>query len=194
MGHDDACPSTNLKLAGGAPALQMRGIKYSERNLVPPRTFSMKKRPLRLFLTIATSFIAIGSSQADKFSKEEQALLDKNRTMQMYKPDEHSRHFIAQIDSATDPKTGEKRKISKDAQAVLCFVFGMEDAKPAREQGRSMAEFHYSPEQAHEFLFAQGWDKYHDRFFTRCYVQEGEAAYEAAIKAPQKSVDQSSSI
>ena len=153
----------------------------------------MNKRPLKRLLIVATCLITLSSSNADKFTKEEQALLDKNRIMQMYKPDEHSRHFIAQIDSATDPKTGEKRKISKDAQAVLCFVFGMEDAKPAREQGRSMAEFHYSPEQAHEFLFAQGWDKYHDRFFTRCYIQEGEAAYEAAVKAQQKPVDQSSS-
>src|SRR5437879_9159443 len=105
----------------------------------------MNKQPLKLVLTTTTPFIAIGSSQADKFTKEEQALLDKNRIMQMYKPDEHSRHFIAHVDSATDPKTGEKRKISKDAQAVLCFVFGMEDAQPAREQGRSMAESHYSP-------------------------------------------------
>jgi hypothetical protein len=151
-------------------------------------------KPFRLSLTMAAAFgVALSSSKADKFTKEEKALLDKNRIMQMYKPDEHSRHFIAQIDSATDPKTGEKRKISKDAQAILCFVFGMEDAKPAREQGRSMAEFHYSPEQAHEFLFAQGWDKYHDRFFTRCYVQEGEDAYQKEIKAQQKHVDPSSS-
>jgi hypothetical protein len=152
----------------------------------------MNKRPLRLLLISAASFIAIDSSQADKFTKEEQALLDKNRIMEMYKPDEHSRHFIAHIDSATDPKTGEKRKISKDAQAVLCFVFGIEDAQPARAEGHSMAECHYSPEQAHEFLFAQGWDKYHDRFFTRCYVQEGEAAYDQQVKAQQKPVDQSS--
>src|SRR5437870_2643509 len=154
----------------------------------------MNKRPLRLLLIMAAAFcVALSSSKADKFTKEEQALLDKNRIMQMYKPDEHSRHFVARIESAADPKTGEKRKISKDASAVLCFVFGMEDAKPAREQGRSMAEFHYTPEQAHEFLFAQGWDKYHDRFFTRCYVQEGEAAYEKEVKAQQKPVDQSSS-
>jgi hypothetical protein len=153
----------------------------------------MNKQPLRLLLVTAASFIAIGSSQADKFTKEEQALLNKNRTMEMYKPDEHSRHFVARVDSATDPKTGETRKISKDASAVLCFVFGMEDAKPARDEGRSMADCHYSPQQAHEFLFAQGWDKYHDRFFTRCYVQEGEAAYETAVKPQQKPVDQSSS-
>jgi hypothetical protein len=153
----------------------------------------MNKRSLRLLLIMAAAFMTLSSTNSDNFTKEEQALLDKNRTMEMYKPDEHSRHFIARIESAADPKTGEKRKISKDAQAVLCFVFGMEDAKPAREQGRSMAEFHYTPSQAHEFLFAQGWDKYHDRFFTRCYVQEGEAAYEAAVKAQQKPVDQSSS-
>src|SRR5437762_9674196 len=137
----------------------------------------MNKRPLKPLVIAAASFIALSFSKADKFTKEEQALLDKNRIMQMYKPDEHSRHFIAHVDSATDPKTGEKRKISKDAQAILCFVFGMEDAQPAREQGRSMAESHYSPPQAHEFLFAQGWEKYHDRFFTRCYVLEVVVAY-----------------
>ena len=141
---------------------------------------------------MAAASITQSSTKADSFTKEEQALLDKNRTMEMYKPDEHSRHFVARIDSATDPKTGEKRKISKDAQAVLCFVFGMEDAKPAREEGRSMAECHYSPEQAHEFLFAEGWGKYHDRFFTRCYMQEGENAYNAALKAQQKPIDPAS--
>ena len=153
----------------------------------------MNRRPLRLLAISAALFVALSSSKADKFTKEEQTLLDKNRIMEMYKPDEHSRHFVAHIDSATDPKTGEKRKISKDAQVVLCFVFGMEDAQPAREEGKSMAECHYSRDQAHEFLFAQGWGKYHDRFFTRCYVQEGEGAYEAAVKAQQKPVDQSSS-
>jgi hypothetical protein len=154
----------------------------------------MNKPPLRLLLiSVAAFYLTLGSSQADKFSKEEKALLDKNRTMEMYKPDEHSRHFIARIDSTTDPKTGETRKFSKDAQAVLCFVFGIEDAKPARDEGRSMAECKYNPQQAHEFLFAEGWNKYHDRFFTRCYVQEGEASYEAAAKAQQKPVDQSTS-
>ncbi len=49
------------------------------------------------------------------------------------------------------------------------------------------AEANYSRFQAHEFLFAQGWDKYHDRFFTRCYVQEGEGAYDKAQAAAAKS-------
>src|SRR5207244_9919160 len=151
------------------------------------------KAQLRILLIMTAPFVPLNSSQADALTAEEQALVNKGAVMQLYKPDEHSRHFIAHIDSATDPKTGEKRKISKDEEAVLCFVFGMENAQPAREQGRSMAEFRYTPEQAHEFLFAQGWDKYHDRFFTRCYVQEGEDAYDKAIKAPQKHVDTSSS-
>jgi hypothetical protein len=138
-------------------------------------------------------FVPLNSSEPDTLTKEEQDLVDKGAIMQMYKPDEHSRHFIAHIDSATDPQTGKTRKIPKDSQKVVCFVFGIEDAEPAREQGRSMAEFHYSPSQTHEFLFAQGWDKYHDRFFTRCYVQEGENAYDKAVRAQQKPVDQSSS-
>jgi hypothetical protein len=151
------------------------------------------KVQLRVLLIVTAFFVPLRSSEPDTLTKEEQALVDKGAMMQMYKPDEHSRHFIAHIDSATDPQTGKTRKIPKDSQKVVCFVFGIEDAEPAREQGRSMAEFHYSPSQAHEFLFAQGWDKYHDRFFTRCYVQEGEDAYDRAVKAQQKHVDQSSS-
>jgi hypothetical protein len=151
------------------------------------------KAQLRILLIMAVPFVPLNSSQADALTAEEQALVNKGAVMQMYKPDEHSRHFIAHIDSATDPRTGKTRKIPNDSQAVVCFVFGIEDAEPARKEGRSMAECHYSPSQAHEFLFAQGWDRYHDRFFTRCYVQEGEGAYDKAVKAQQTHVDQSSS-
>jgi hypothetical protein len=153
----------------------------------------LQKPHLRVLLTIAAGLAPLNSSQPDTLTAEEQALVDKGAVMEMYKPDEHSRHFIAHIDSVTDPKTGKTGKMSYNPQAVVCFVFGMEDAEPARKEGRSMAECHYSPSQAHEFLFAQGWDKYHDRFFTRCYVQEGEDAYDKAIKTQQKHVDQSSS-
>jgi len=140
----------------------------------------------RVLLIAAVSLIPVSSGRSDTLTKEEQALVDKGAFMQMYKPDEHSRHFIAHIDAVTDAKTGKTRKMANNSRPVLCFVFGIEDAQPAREQGRSMAECHYGPSQAHEFLFAQGWDKYHDRFFTRCYVQEGEDAYEEVVKARQK--------
>jgi hypothetical protein len=129
-------------------------------------------------------------AKADDLTSEEQALVNKGAVMEMYKPDEHSRHFIAQIDSATDPQTGKTRKIPKDSQKVVCFVFGIEDAEPAREQGRSMAECHYGRSQAEQFLFAQGWDKYHDRFFTRCYVQEGENAYDLKATELRQKGDQ----
>jgi hypothetical protein len=150
-------------------------------------------RHWKILLIAVASLIPLSSGRPDTLTAEEQALADKGAVMQMYKPDEHSRHFIAHIDAVTDPNTGRTRKMAaNNSQPVLCFVFGMEDAQPAREQGRSMAEFRYTPEQAHEFLFAQGWDKYHDRFFTRCYVQEGENAYDAAVKAQQKHVDPAS--
>ena len=148
---------------------------------------------LRVLLIIAASVLPLNFNKADTLTTEEQALVDKGAVMEMYKPDEHSRHFIAHIDSVTDPKTGKTPKMSNNPQTAVCFVFGMEDAEPARKEGRSMAECRYSLSQAHEFLFAQGWDKYHDRFFTRCYVQEGEAAYGKAVETQQKHVDQSSS-
>ena len=151
------------------------------------------KTQLGVLLLIMVPVMSLKAIQPERLTAEEQALVDKGAIMQMYKPDEHSRHFIAHIDSVTNPQTARARNVPNKSQTVVCFVFGIEDAGPAREQGHSMAEFHYSPSQAHEFLFAQGWDKYHDRFFTRCYVQEGEKAYEEAIKAQQKHVDGSSS-
>ncbi|PYI99452.1 MAG: hypothetical protein DMF00_11005, partial [Verrucomicrobia bacterium] len=116
----------------------------------------------RVFLIIAAFFVPLNSSKADTLTAEEQALVHKGAVMEMYKPDEHSRHFIAHIDAVTNPKTGKARNVPNKSQSVVCFVFGIEDAESAREQGRTMAEFHYTPSQAHEFLFAQGWDKYHD--------------------------------
>ena len=68
------------------------------------------------------------------------------------------------------------------SEPVLIFVFGKEDASTARSEGLSMAEFHYNRAMANQFLFAQGWDKYHDRFFTRAYLEEGMGAYEKALK------------
>jgi hypothetical protein len=146
----------------------------------------------KVLLIAAASLIPLSSGRPDTFTAEEQALADKGAVMQMYKPDEHSRHFIVHIDAVTDPKTGKTRKMANNSKPVLCFVFGIEDAEPARNEGRSMAECQYSPSQAHEFLFAEGRDKYHDRFFTRCYVQEGENAYNAAVKAQQKRIDPAS--
>jgi len=133
----------------------------------------------QLLLTILATGLFAATTRAGDLTPEEQALVDKGATMEMYSPKEHSRHFINHIDAVKDNKTGKMRKI-ENPDPILCFVFGMEDAAPAREEGRSMAEFHYSRAQAEQFLFAQGWDKYHDRFFTRCYVQEGEKAYNKA--------------
>jgi hypothetical protein len=78
------------------------------------------------------------------------------------------------------------KKLAKPDK-VVAFVFGMEDAEPARREGQTMAEFHYSPAEAEQFLFAEGWDKYRpDRFFTRAYVQEGMEAFKKAAKAAGK--------
>ena len=125
-------------------------------------------------------------SKADNYftaslTAEEQALYDKGATMERFNPSEHSGHSIAHISATRNGRTGKTVKV-EDPEPVLCFVFGMEDAEPARSEGRSMAESRYTPSEAEQFLFAEGWDKYHDRFFTRAYVQEGMDAYTAARK------------
>jgi hypothetical protein len=115
----------------------------------------------------------------NSLTTEEHALWDKNLTMEMFSPNEHSSISIDRIDATYDSKTGKKKKV-ENPEPVLCLVFGMEDATPAREEGKSMAESRYSSAKAEQFLFAEGWDKYHDRFLTRAYIQEGLEAYDIA--------------
>jgi hypothetical protein len=106
------------------------------------------------------------------FTPEEKALYDKGYVAELYQPKLHSRHEIGKL-----APVGKGVNHSHDNDPVLFLIFGIEDASIAREEGKSMAEFKYTPAMAEQFLFAQGWDKYHDRFFTRAYVQEGMDAY-----------------
>jgi hypothetical protein len=116
----------------------------------------------------------VGPRKSTDLTAEEQGLLDKGETTAVYAPSEHSGHSIIYAF-----KTGD----GENAKPMLLFVFGMEDAEPARKEGETMAEFYYSRSLAEQFLFAEGWDKYHDRFFTRCYIEEGENAYTKAQSA-----------
>jgi hypothetical protein len=105
--------------------------------------------------------------------------------MEMYKPNEPSRHYIGAVGVSSEghqTKHDFKNKKNFPSEPVLIFVFGKEDASAARSEGLSMAESHYDQAMANQFLFAEGWDKYHDRFLTRAYVQEGIGAYEKALK------------
>jgi len=85
-------------------------------------------------------------------------------------------------------RNGEKRKISKALKPyfVLFSAWKTHNCPGTRPQHGRVSDTLLN-KRTNSFL--PGWDKYHDRFFTRCYVQEGEAAYDQAIKAQQKNVD-----
>jgi hypothetical protein len=136
-------------------------------------------KQLVTILTAATSLILAVLAKADDLTPEEQALADKGATMERFSPKEHSRHFIVTLKAVS--ANGKQNGAPSDP--LLCYVFGMEDAAPAHEEGKSMAEAQYTLTQAEQFLFAEGWDKYHDRFFTRAYVQEGIEAYNSARRS-----------
>jgi hypothetical protein len=111
---------------------------------------------------------------ASDLSPEELALYREGAVMETYNPDKPSGHEITYIQplGANHKPKGTKSKI---------LAIRIEDAKAAREEGLSMAQFHYRAAQAHDFNFAEGWSKYQpDRFFTRAYVQEAEAAFAKA--------------
>jgi hypothetical protein len=114
----------------------------------------------------------------DPLSADEKALVDKGLIMELYDPSQHSSHEIVHIDAIY--KKGTKPHSVPNPQPLVCFVFGMEDAAVAREEGRNMAAFDYTPQMAQQFLFAEGWDKYKSRYFTRAYVQEGMDAFNGA--------------
>jgi hypothetical protein len=152
----------------------------------------MKKRVENrvLFLTLAAGMLAALTSAGaqnvatnrNDFSPEELTLFNQGAVMETYEPENASGHHITSIqplDSSHKPK-GPK-------STILALNFGSEDAKAARDEGISMAKFHYTPAQAHDFIFAEGWSKYQpDRFFTRAYVQEAEAAF---VKASGREKD-----
>jgi hypothetical protein len=124
-------------------------------------------------MAVAAFALAIGNAQADDFADwhtswtaEERALQRRNLMMEMYRPTEHTGHTILWM-----------RVKGSNRSKVLAFNFGIELGQEARAQGREMRGFNYTPAMAQQFLFAQGWDKFHDRFYTRAYVQEGMAGY-----------------
>ena len=117
-----------------------------------------------ILLTVNAAFGNVFSDITD----EAKALIDKGLIMEVYQPDKHSSCHVDYI-IADSKKT-----------RVAILIFGMEDVGVARSQGISMAESKYTPDMAEQFLLAEGWSKYHDRFFTRAYVQEGMDAYEKA--------------
>jgi hypothetical protein len=126
-----------------------------------------------------------GGLTFEDLTADEQALYDKGAIVEMYEPNEPSRRYIDPVGiTALGHKTKDGLKIEKDAppEPILIFVFGKEDTSAARSEGRNMADSHYNRSMANQFLFAEGWDRYHDRFFTRAYVQEGMDAYEKALK------------
>jgi hypothetical protein len=99
-------------------------------------------------------------------TSEQQALMENGKWMQMYSPGEHSRCFTTRITATRHGKNGAVHEI-ENPESVLVVVFGVEDATPARNQAKEMAQNGYSAAEADKFLFAQGYEKYHgNRFFT----------------------------
>jgi hypothetical protein len=127
----------------------------------------MIKETVTLLTLLAASLTVHAAESFSKgpFSAAEKSLLRQNLFAELYQPDQPSGHML-----------GKLKDIGKSLRCVL-INFGIEDAEAARSEGRSMAMFNYTPAMAEQFLFAQGWEKYHDRFFTRAYVQEGLAAF-----------------
>jgi hypothetical protein len=149
---------------------------YAHFNLCIHTTLETMRKPKTL-LAVAALALAIGSAQAGDFgswhtswSTEERALQRRNEVMEMYRPTEHTGHMIGLVRVVGPNANGRRVKL-------LIFNFGIELAQQARSQGREMRAFNYTPAMAQQFLFAQGWDRSKDRFYTRAYVQEGMAGY-----------------
>jgi hypothetical protein len=118
-------------------------------------------------------------------SADEQGLYDKGAIMEVYEPSQPSRHYIDPVGiTSVGHKTKHGFRVEKKnlpPEPILIFVFGIQDVAAARSEGKSMASSHYSRASANQFLFAEAWDKYHDRFLSRVYVQEGTDAFKKAM-------------
>jgi hypothetical protein len=134
----------------------------------------MKK--LTLILTAAAFLVKAAS--ADEFhpgplTAEEKELQAQGAIMEVYQPNNHSGYSVGWI----KPAGAKGKAIPGKGIKVLVCNFGIENVAKARAQGREMKGFNYTPAMAQQFLFAQGWDESHDRFYTRAYVQEGMNGY-----------------
>jgi hypothetical protein len=137
--------------------LQLRIDMLSKTLIIPTAVAS---------LTMANTAQAAYAAVLDlPLTPEEQALVRKGDTIQAYQPTKHSSIQIVRITSAGPAH--------RNPTPAVCFTFGLEDAEPARTEGRNMAPANDTPQMTQQFLFAEGRDKYHDRFFTRAYVQQG---------------------
>jgi hypothetical protein len=125
-----------------------------------------------------------GGLTFNDLNPDEKALYDKGAIMELYEPNKPGGHYVDSVGiTAVKRHTKSGEKLEKvPPEPILIFVFGIEDATAARSEGQSMAESHYSRSMAESFLLLEGWDKYHDRFFTRAYLQEGMNAYEKGRK------------
>jgi hypothetical protein len=87
----------------------------------------------KLLLTGAFASLLIAKTvKADDFSDDEKALLSQGMSADLFEPDKPHRHWIGTL--SANGKSGQ----------MVYITFGQEDAAPAREEGESMAEFHYT--------------------------------------------------
>jgi hypothetical protein len=132
----------------------------------------------KLTLVLTATACLMKAASADEFdpgplTTEEKELQRQGAIMEVYQPNDHSGYSVGWI----KPVDANGKVIKGKGIKVLVCNFGMEYVQKARAQGREMAGFHCTPVMAQQFLFAQGWDEFHDRFYTRAYVQEGMSGY-----------------
>lgn len=107
------------------------------------------------------------SAQCGDFTPEEQGLLDRHMIMEVFAPTQHSGHCVRA------PK----------GIPVLIFVFGREDAEPARKEGAALAVAGYKPDVAVQQLLVTARGKYpSDPFFVKCWMDVAANAYNSLVK------------
>jgi hypothetical protein len=77
----------------------------------------------KLLIIIVAGVFAI-TSHADELTAEEQALVDRGATMEMYQPNEHSRHFIDYIKAVKH--NGKIEKTDRNQYSVLSSAWRMQ--------------------------------------------------------------------
>ena len=127
----------------------------------------MNKSVLRIVVAVLVAgFAAKGNGGG--LTQAEQDLINRNLTMEVYRPDSEVSHKIETVHGA------------KGSGPILVFIFGRAAAEAARNAGHKWAAAGYTTTDAERVLLQEANAKYpHSPFFVKCFMTEAAGAFNA---------------
>jgi hypothetical protein len=127
----------------------------------------MNKSVLRIVVALLVAgFAAKGNGGG--FTQAEQDLINRNLTMEVYRPNSEVSHNIETVHGA------------KGSGPILVFIFDRAEVESARNEGHKLAATGYTAKDAERVLLQEANAKYpRSPFFVKCFMHEAADAFNA---------------